>query len=88
MDGNKDTQHPKSGGAYTDTAPERPTLLIDFNGNGVADYEEPWFWSGLWGVVSWAVKTFAKPKTLAYRGVIAAENYRAAVLAAQKAGNP
>jgi hypothetical protein len=64
---------------------KRPELHFDFNGNGVPDYREPWFWGGLWTVVSWTVRTFAKPHTLAYRAVLEAERYRAAVLASQHA---
>lgn len=56
---------------------KRPELKFDFNNNGVPDYREPWFWGGLWTAVSWTVRTFASPHTLAYRAVVAAEKYRA-----------
>ena len=76
----------KSSEQQEDTTPATPTRAFpDFNGNGVPDYREGWFWRGLWSAFSWTVKTFAKPHTLAYRGVVAAEQYREA---AQAAGNP
>ncbi|MFE8599836.1 hypothetical protein [Archangium violaceum] len=62
----------------------RPALTFDFNGNGVPDYKEPWFWSGAWTAFAWLVKTLAKSHTLAYRAVVEAEKYRAAALAGQR----
>jgi hypothetical protein len=63
--------------------PSTPTRAIpDFNNNGVPDYREGWFWSGAWRFFSWGVRTFAKPHTLIYKGVDAAERARADALAA------
>jgi hypothetical protein len=67
---------------------KRPELHFDFNGNGVPDYREPWFWRGLWSGVQWAVLTFAKPHTLAYRGVVAAQRARAEVASGTPYVNP
>ena len=43
--------------------------LTDLDGNGVADYREPWFWRAVWGIVAWGVKTFAPAHTIAARAV-------------------
>ncbi|ATB36281.1 hypothetical protein CYFUS_001695 [Cystobacter fuscus] len=48
---------------------------LDFNNNGVPDFQESWFWRGVWRGAALLVKTFAKPHTVAYRAVVAAEEY-------------
>lgn len=52
----------------------------DLNRNGIPDYQEPGFWRGTWRLFRWAVLTFASPRTLVHRGVVAADQARAAIL--------
>ena len=61
---------------------KEPPHLLDLNRNGIPDYREPWFWGGVWRGVSWLVRTFASPKTLAFQAVQHAERFRADVLGA------
>lgn len=64
--------------ATENPTPAAPTRAFpDFNGNGVPDYQEGWFWRTTWTIFSGLVRTFAKPYTLIYKGVEAAERMRA-----------
>jgi hypothetical protein len=67
---------------------DKPPHLMDLNRNGIPDYREPWFWRGLWRAVSWAVRTFASPDTLAFRAVQHAERFREDVLKSGRNPNP
>ncbi|WP_309887526.1 hypothetical protein [Archangium sp.] len=68
---------PKESTVSNDATPSPSKPFPDVDGNGVADYREGWFWRGTWRLVSKLVLTFAKPHTLAYKGVVAAEKARA-----------
>lgn len=50
--------------------------MLDLNGDGVPDYEEPWFWKTVGGLIASIVKTFAHPNTIAYK---AADAYQATI---------
>jgi hypothetical protein len=58
------------------TPPSRSAGFPDFNGNGVPDYQEGWFWRASWAVFAGLVKAFAPKHTLIHRGVMAAEDAR------------
>lgn len=62
MDNSKQQEKPKG-------------VPFDFNGNGVPDYQESWFWGGVWHVAASLVTTFAKPHTVAYRAVEKARQF-------------
>jgi hypothetical protein len=54
--------------------PARPWL--DLNKNWIADWKEPWFLTQAFDAAIWAVLTFAKPHTVAYKVATAAKEYR------------
>lgn len=41
--------------------------MIDLNGNGIPDYQEPGVWRFFGNIIASIVKTFAAPHTVAYR---------------------
>ena len=51
----------------------KPPVVLDLNQNGIPDYQEPWFYQLLWGILRGLTRAFAPPHTLVRRGVEAVD---------------